>query len=85
MCLELDRRTASLSEHLHEVDGPAIVSSRHDAAGFSTFYLSHEREPALPLDTTLSQSTPSTSEYSRDAIVRAVHVRQFARARQTVS
>lgn len=63
----------------------AYNSSRHDAAGFSPFYLVFGRHPTLPFDTIFPTAVDFTTEYTRDAITRARKAREVARQRLLAS
>ncbi|XP_077547976.1 uncharacterized protein LOC144160612 [Haemaphysalis longicornis] len=63
----------------------AYNSSRLDTAGFSPIFLLYSRDPALPLDTMLPDSTRPPTEYARDLIAQADVARQIARAKITAS
>lgn len=63
----------------------AYNSSRLDTAGYSPFFLLFDREPSLPLDTMLPDSTKPRTEYARDVLAQADLARQIARSRIAAS
>ncbi|XP_077550729.1 uncharacterized protein LOC144163963 [Haemaphysalis longicornis] len=60
-------------------------SSRLDTAGFPPFFLLFGRDPTLPLDNMLPDSTTPRTEYARDLIAQADVACQIARANITAS